>query len=94
MVLYIRDSKYGISREALLSPITLKCLRQYWKMGRINNDKSDYLFMPHKCNYDGKIKKRLSHTAIDYMLKRSAMLAGVKKSSPTLLAAQLWNASS
>ena len=79
MVLYIRDSKYGISREALLSPITLECLRKYWKMGRINNVKSDYLFMPYKCNYDGKIKKRLSHTAIDYMLKRSAMLAGVKK---------------
>jgi len=79
MVLYIRDSKYGISREALLSPITLACLRQYWKARRQNKIKSDYLFMPVKYNYDGKIKKKLSHTALSYMIKRSAKLAGVKK---------------
>jgi len=29
MVLYIRDSKGGVSREALLSPTTLNCLRKY-----------------------------------------------------------------
>jgi len=79
MVLYIRDSKGGVSREALLSPTTLNCLRKYWKRCRLNDVESDYLFMPHKYLYNGKIKRSLSHTAIGHIVKTSAKRAGVKK---------------
>jgi len=80
MVLQIRNAKGQKSRQALLSPVTLKALRTYWKIHRLNNDfKSEFLFTPTKNSHSGKKAKKLSHTAIGYMVRRAAELAGVKK---------------
>ena len=79
MVIHIRNSKGGRSREALLSPIVLEQLRKYWRICRKNSVQSDYLFIPTKNSYDGQLKKSLSHTAIGYIVKKSAEIAGVKK---------------
>ncbi len=84
MVLYIRNSKGAKDRQAILYPNVLDCLRTYWKQCRIDRNqevKSDYLFIPNKHTYNGEIKKKLSHTAIDHMVKRAAEIAGVKKKS-------------
>jgi integrase/recombinase XerD len=88
MVIYIRQSKTGRGRQAHLSPLTLKCLRTYWRLFRVNNEvKSEYLFIPNKNSYNGKRNKSLSHTAVGYILERAAHFAGVKKkSTPTLYA--------
>ncbi len=37
-----------------------------------NIDKSDYLFQPTKNSYNGKIIKKLSHTAVGYIVKKWA----------------------
>ncbi len=79
MTLHIRG-KMGIERKALLTPMALECLRDYWKSYRLRHPKkSDYLFMPLKNSYNGKFNKQLSHTAIGYMVSKAAELAGVKK---------------
>ncbi len=81
MVMQIRNAKGQKSRQALLSPVTLKALRTYWKIHRIGNDfKSEFLFTPTKNSHSGRKAKKLSHTAVGYMVKRAAELAGVKKS--------------
>lgn len=82
MVLYIRDSKGAKDRQAILSPILLKSLRTYWQHYRIDRNseiKSDYLFIPNKNPYNGVLKKSLSHTAVGYIVRRAAEIAGIKK---------------
>lgn len=41
------------------------------RIGR-NVDKLDYLFQPTKNSYNGEIKKKLSHTAVGYIVKKWA----------------------
>ena len=80
MVIHVRDGKGGKGRQALLSPKVLKCLRQYWRERRLNNPvESDYLFIPTKNSHSGKLAKKLSHTAVGYIVARVAKLAGIKK---------------
>ncbi len=82
MVLYIRNSKGAKDRQALLSPKVLECLRTYWQHYRIDRNrevKSNYLFIPNKNSYNGNLKKSLSHTAVGYIVKRAAEIAGIKK---------------
>ncbi|MBI3293322.1 MAG: site-specific integrase [Deltaproteobacteria bacterium] len=82
MCIHIRDGKGGKDRQALLSPITLKCLRTYWRLCRVHNPvKSDWLFMPTKNSHSGELKKKFSHTAIGYILRKAGQLAGIKKKS-------------
>jgi len=82
MVLYIRNAKGSKDRQAILYPKVLDCLRVYWKKYRIERNsavKSDYLFIPNKNSYNGELKKALSHTAVGYIVRRAAEIAGVKK---------------
>ncbi len=82
MCIHIRAGKGGKDRQALLSPITLACLRTYWRLCRVHNCvESDWLFIPTKNSYGGELKKKFSHTAIGYILKKAASLAGIKKKS-------------
>ena len=82
MCIHIRNGKGGTDRQALLSPITLKCLRTYWRLCRVHNPvKSDWLFIPTKNSYSGELKKKFSHTAIGYILRKAGKLAGIKKKS-------------
>lgn len=79
MVITIRSGKGQKDRQALLSPTTLDCLRQYWREDRLNQkEKSDWLFIPTK-NSIGKTDKQLSHTAIGYMIDIATKAAGIKK---------------
>lgn len=80
MVIHIRNGKGGIDRQAQLTPLALTYLRTYWKALRVNNPvKSDYLFIPKKNSHSGTVAMKLSHTAIGYMVRKSAELAGIKK---------------
>jgi len=80
MVIHIRSGKGKRDREALLSPVTLKCLRTYWRLCRLKNCvDSDWLFIPTKNSYNGELKKKLSHTAVGYVLKTATKAAGIKK---------------
>jgi site-specific recombinase XerD len=81
MVINIRNGKGGQDRQALLSPLTLKCLRTYWRLFRKGSERSDYLFTPTKNSHGGGLRKRLSHTAIGYIVSRVAHFAGIKKKS-------------
>ena len=82
MCIIIRGGKGGKDRQALLSPITLACLRTYWRLCRVHNPvKSDWLFMPTKNSHSGELKKKFSHTAIGYILRRAGEFAGIKKKS-------------
>ncbi len=82
MCIHIRSGKGGKDRQALLSPTTLKCLRTYWRLCRVHNPvKSDWLFIPTKNSHGGELKKKLSHTAIGYILRKAGKLAGIKKKS-------------
>jgi len=82
MCIHIRRGKGGRDRQALLSPITLQCLRTYWRLCRVHNPvKSDWLFIPTKNSHGGELKKKLSHTAIGYILRKAGKLAGIKKKS-------------
>lgn len=65
MVLNIRKGKGGYPRQALLSSVTLQVLRRYW--------------FAHRVNCDAELKKKLSHTALGYIVKNAARLAGIKK---------------
>ena len=80
MILVVRDGKGGVDRHALLSPLTLQWLEQYWRLFRIGKKvKSDYLFIPTKSNRPGKCKTGLSHTALGYIINRAVEFAGIKK---------------
>jgi integrase/recombinase XerD len=79
MVLHIRDPKEGRDRQAILSPVVLKCLRTYWRLFRFNSVASDYIFIPTKNSYNGVLKKSLSHTAVGYIVRRASEIAGIKK---------------
>ena len=82
MVIHIRNGKGQRERQALLSPITLKCLRTYWRLYRMNSKvKSKWLFIPTKNSHSGNLDKPLSHTAVGYMLDTAAKAAGIKKKS-------------
>lgn len=79
MSLHIRGKK-GRERKALLTPLALEYLRTYWKNYRLHHPKkSDFLFLPIKNSYNGKVHKQLSHTAVGYMVSKAAKLAGIKK---------------
>jgi len=84
MVINIRNGKGGKDRQALLSPHLLSVLRTYWKINE--DDKSKFLFAPSINTFDPtNLSKKLSHTAIAYVLKTAANAAGIKKKSiPTL----------
>ena len=79
MVIRIQQGKGGKDREALLSDHLLKVLRQYWKEN--TDDKSLFLFVGSKntANPTDLGKKKLSHTAVDYIVKSAAKAAGIKK---------------
>jgi len=80
MVIHVRNGKGKRERQALLSPLTLKCLRTYWRLYRGKNGvQSDWLFTPTKNSKNGNLDKNLSHTAVGYMLKTAAKAAGIKK---------------
>ena len=79
MVIYIKNAKGAKDRQAVLGPKLLTCLRTYWKVCRTKSVKSDYLFIATKNLYNGELKKSLSHTAVGYIVKRAAEIAGVKK---------------
>jgi site-specific recombinase XerD len=80
MVINIRQGKGAKDRQAILSPVLLDMLRQYWKENK--DDKSKYLFaIPSKGmgKSRGVAGKRLSHTAVGYVVDQAARLACVKK---------------
>lgn len=80
MILVVRNGKGGVDRHAILSPLTLKCLETYWRLFRRGSDKkSDYLFIPTKNSHSGEFNKSLSHTALGYIIEKSAEYAGIKK---------------
>lgn len=85
MILVVRDGKGGVDRHAILSPLTLQCLEDYWKQCRIGKKvKSEYLFIPSKSNRPGRCKTRLSHTALGYIISKAVEFAGVKKNYSAL----------
>jgi integrase/recombinase XerD len=79
MVLHIREAKGARDRQAILSPIVLKCLRTYWRLFRYNSVSSDYVFMPTQNKYNGEFKKSLSHTGVAHIVKRASEIAKIKK---------------
>lgn len=82
MVINVRNGKGKKDREALLSPLTLKCLRTYWRLFRLKNEvKSDWLFIPTKNSFSDCLDKKLSHTSIGYILNLAVREAGIKKKS-------------
>lgn len=79
MILHIREGKGKKDRQALLSPVALKLLRDYWRGYRLNKPvKSEYLFIGTR-RKDNKIGEKMSHTAVGYIVSYAAKLAGVKK---------------
>lgn len=82
MVITVKEGKGKKDRQALLSPVTLDYLEKYWRQDRLKNKhKSEYLFMPTKNSHGGEIKKKLSHTALGYIIKVAVKAAGIKKKS-------------
>lgn len=82
MVIHVRNGKGQRGRQALLSPLTLKCLRTYWRLYRVNSKfKSKWLFTPNKNSKNGDLGKKLSHTALCYIIRIAAEAAGIKKKS-------------
>jgi len=85
MVITVKEGKGKKDRQALLSPVTLDYLERYWRQDRLKNKhKSEYLFMPTKNSHGGEIKKKLSHTALGYIVKVAVKAAGIKKKSPLI----------
>ncbi len=87
MIIHIRNGKGNKDRQVNLTPITLKTLRAYWRLHRANDEvESDWLFLPKKNSHKGPHINKLSHTAVGYMVRKSAELAGItKKVHPHLL---------
>ncbi len=81
MVINIHQGKGGKDRQAFLSPLALRTLRMYWRVYRLrlNQVKSDWLFIPNKNCYNGVLKKKLSHTALGYVINVATKAAGIKK---------------
>ena len=80
MVLNIRGGKGGKDRQALLSPLAYRALRSYWLLFRMKNPvKSDFLFTPTKNSHSGELKKKLSHTAVGYVIKTAVRAGDIKK---------------
>lgn len=81
MVIHIKNGKGNTDREAILSPKLLEYLRYYWKTNK--DDKSNYLFPGSKNPKEPgkKPNKKLSHTAVGYLVRTAARIAGVKKKS-------------
>lgn len=79
MIINIRNGKGGKDREALLSPILLKLLRAYWVSKPVKN--SQWLFNPSKNPVNGNLDKKISHTAVEYIVKKAARIARTKKKS-------------
>ena len=78
MVLHIREGKGGKDRQALLSPLLLKCLRTYWRLR--TDKKSPWLFgPPDKYLKSNNSNKKLSATTIVYILKTAAKAAGITR---------------
>ena len=48
---------------------------------------SDWLFVPTKNSHDGQLEKKLSHTALGYIIRVAAKAAGVKKTSHPMFSA-------
>jgi len=85
MVIHVKNGKGSRDREALLSPVTLKCLRTYFRLYRGKGGvKSQWLFTPTKNSLNGNLDKKLSHTAIGYMLDTAAKAARIKKKLPLM----------
>jgi integrase/recombinase XerD len=80
MVINIRQGKGAKDRQAILSPVLLDTLRQYWKENK--DDKSKYLFAIPSVGMgkkQGMAGKQLSHTAVGYVVDQATRLACVKK---------------
>ncbi len=77
MLIHVHDGKDHKDRKALLTPVALKYLRNYWRIYRLRKVKSDWLFVSTKNSYSGN--SGLSHTAIGYMFRVAAKAAGIKK---------------
>lgn len=76
----IRCGKGSRDRQALLSEVTLSALRTYWRLFRAGKKiQSEYLFAPTRNNYNNNLNKRLSHTALGYILSTASKAAGIKK---------------
>jgi len=80
MVIHIRGGKGNVDREAILSLKLLEFLRYYWRENK--DDKSNFLFVASKNSRDPKIlNRKLSHTAVGYMVRNAAKVSGIKKKS-------------
>lgn len=85
MVITVKQGKGKKDRQALLSPVTLDYLEKYWRQNRLKRkDESEYLFMPDKNTHGGEVKKKLSHTALGYVVKVAVKAAGIKKKLPRI----------
>jgi len=80
MVINIRKGKGNKDREVVLTQNLLDALRLYWSKHRaLLKVDSDFLFIPTKNSHNGNLKKSLSSTAVGYIVKKSAQIAGIKK---------------
>ena len=80
MVIHIRDGKGGMDRQALLSPVALGHLRNYWRLYRLKSSvKSKFLFIAQKNSCNKPLGDKLSHTVVGYIVSKAAELAGIKK---------------
>lgn len=79
MVIAIKQGKGKKDRQALLSPVTLKCLESYWREVRIPRKiKSDYLFIPSN-NRTESLVKPLSRNALGYIVGVALKASRIKK---------------
>jgi integrase/recombinase XerD len=80
MVITVKQGKGKKDRQALLSPVTLEYLEEYWRRDRIpRSQKSDYLFMPSKNPKSYELNKHMPHTALGYIVGVAVKAAGIKK---------------
>lgn len=87
-IINIRQGKCKKDRQVFLSPLVYDILRSYWVVHRFKRAiKSDYLFVPKKNSYKGKIIKQLSHSALGYIVDKAAERAGIKKKLPHIACA-------
>jgi integrase/recombinase XerD len=81
MILHVRQGKGNKDRQALLSPVALKMLRDYWRLYRAQRPfKSDLLFIGTRLRKD-RLVDQMSHTAMGYIFSQAAKRAGIKKKS-------------
>lgn len=78
MIINIRNGKGGKDRQAILTPMILKMLREYWEENP--NKHSKWLFTPSVNSFEkGFVNKPMSHTAYNYIFKVATKAAGIKK---------------